>query len=224
MATVRGQDGLLILGGKLQGAPLVAGAVASAAATVSVDGSQLYGLVAVGDIFVVDGDGINRTVTGSVVRAASTNAVSAITFTPSATAGFGNNVTVTFNSNSIGELTRWSIDSVEQELIEDTVKGDTTKTYKGGYVNWNGSAAARLDYGDTKQAELIDMLASGSPDGTIATLMFVVEDVTLGDLKHLYGSAYLTSFSITSPEGSSIVEVTFAFTGVGDLSTDWQTV
>jgi hypothetical protein len=224
MATRRGQDGLLVLGGKLQGAPLVDGVVASAAATLTVDGSQLYGTVAVGDIFVVDGDGINRTVSGSVVRAASTHHVSAVTFTPSATAGFANNATVTFQSNSIGELTRWSLDNVEIELIEDTAKGDTTKTYKGGYVNWNGSAAARLDYGDTKQAELIDMIASGSPDGTIATLVFVVEDVTLGDLKTFYGSAYLTNFSVTSPEGSSIVEVTFAFQGVGDLSTDWQTV
>jgi hypothetical protein len=224
MANYRGQDGLLVLGGKLQGAPLVAGAVASAAATVTVDGSVLIGVLAVGDIFEVDGDGISRTVSGTAVRVASTNVVSAITFTPSATAGFANNATVTFTSNSIGELTAWSIDSVEQELIEDTVKGDTFKTYKGGYVNWTGSATARLDYGDTKQAELVDMIATGSPDGTIATLVFLVEEGAVGAQKMLYGAAFLTNFTVNSPEGSSIVEASFNFQGRDDLATNWNTV
>jgi hypothetical protein len=224
MSNYRGQTGLLVLGGKLQGAPLVAGAVASAAATVTVDGSVLVGVLAVGDIFEVDGDGISRTVTGSVVRVASTNVVSAITFTPSATAGFGNNATVTFTSNSIAELTVWSLGPVEQELIEDTAKGDTTRTYKGGYVNWSGTGGVLLDYGDTKQAELIDMITGGTADGTIATLVFVVEEGEVGELKMLYGAAYLTSFTVNSPEGSSIVDASFNFQGRGDLSTNWNTV
>jgi hypothetical protein len=224
MANYRGQDGLLVLGGKLQGSPLVAGAVASAAATVTVDGSVLVGVLAVGDVFVVDGDGINRTVSGTTVRVASTNVVSAITFTPSATAGFANNATVTFTSNSIGEITAWTIDTVEQELIEDTVKGDTTRTYKGGYVNWNGSATARLDYGDAKQGALIDLITGGSADGTIATLVFQVEAGAVGEQKILYGAAYLTSFSVNSPEGSSIVDASFNFQGRGDLGVDWNTV
>lgn len=221
MATYRGQDGLLVLGGRVQGLPLVAGAVASAAGSVIVDGTVLVGILAVGDIFEVDGDGIDRTVTGSVVRLVATNSVS-FTFTPLATVGFANNATVTFTSNSVAELTSWSIDEAAAEMIEDTVKGDTYRTYKFGYVNWRGSASARLDYGDTKQAALIDMIASGSPDGTIATLAFVVAEGAVGELKMLYGAAYLTNFSVTSPEGSSIVDVTFNFQGTDALATNWN--
>ncbi len=222
MSTLRGHDGLLILGGRLSGAPLVDGAVGAAGVTVTMDGSALVGVVAVGDVFVVDGDAINRTVSGTV-RAASTNHVSNITFTPSATSGWSNNATVTFASNSVGELTRWSIDEVAIEEIEDTVKGDTSKTYKIGLPPvWTGSATVRLDYGDTKQAELLDMIATGSPDGTIATLMFMAEDETPGKLKSAYGAAVLRNFSAESPEGSSIASASFDFRGSGTLTMEWN--
>jgi len=225
MATYKGHTGLLVLGGRVQGAPTVQGAVASAGATVTVDGTVLVGVLAVGDVFEVDGDGIDRTVTGALV-VATTNSLAGITFTPSATAGFGNNATVTFSSNSVGEIRAWSIDDLSLELIEDTVKGDTSKTYKAGYPpGWTGTATAYLDYGDTKQAALIDKIATGSPDGTIATLIFNVEaSGQTGDLKQFYGAAQLNGFSVSSPEGSSIAEITFNFRSDGPLNVNWSDV
>lgn len=225
MATYKGHSGLLVLGGRVQGAPLIQGAVASAGATVTVDGSVLVGVLAVGDIFEVDGDGIDRTVTGALVVAGS-NSLAGVTFLPSATAGFGNNATVTFSSNSVGEIRAWSIDELSLEFIEDTVKGDTSKTFKAGMPPlWRGTATAYLDYDDTKQAELIDKIATGSPDGTIATLIFNVESsATAGDLKQFYGAAQLEGFSSASPEGSSIAEITFNFRGDGPLYVNWSNV
>jgi len=211
-----------VLGGYLRGSPLVDGAVASAGATVTVDGTVLQGIVAVGDVFVVDGDAINRTVTGTAVRIASTNHVSGITFTPAATVGFATNVTVTFASNSVAELRSWSLDEASLEMVDVTRKGHTHRQHKGAIGTWSGSASAYLDYGDTVQAELIDKLASGTPTLTSGTLGFVIEGTAAVPSKMLYGSVILSNFAISSPEGSAVVEVTFNFQGTDALATDWN--
>lgn len=224
MATYKGHSGALVLGGNIDGAPLVQGAVASAAGSMTVDGSVLVGLLVVGDIFEVDGDGIDRTVTGTAIRAVSTNSVT-FTFTPSATAGFANNATVTFTSNSIAEITSWSINSAEIEYVEDTVKQDTVKTFKAALpAVWTGTATAYLDKDDTEQSDLINMIATASPDGTIACLVMVVDNSgAAGTLKQIYGPAILEGFSTSSPEGASIVPVTFNFrAGTAGLTFDWN--
>jgi hypothetical protein len=224
MATWKGHNGALVLGGNIDGVPLVSGAVASAAGSMTVDGSVLSGVLVAGDVFEVDGDGISRTVQTTLI-AVSTLSVTFV-FTPSATAGFANNATVTFTANSVAELTAWTCDLGEAEYTEDTVKGDTSKSFKLGMpALWTGTGTAYLDKDDTEQGELIDMIATASPDGTIANLIFVVDESgALGTVKQIYGPAVLEGFSTSSPEGASMVPANFNFrAGTSGLTVDWNT-
>jgi len=219
MANYRGQDGSLILGGKLVGSPLTVGSLTTGVATMTIDATTLTGIVAVGDLFTIPNETgtPTHTVTGSTFRVVSTNTVSAITFTPAiVTVVVADNSTVTFTNNTTAELTAWGMDA-SLEVIDTTKKGDTHRLFKGGIATWSGTATALLDYLDTEQASLIDEIATGSPDGTIAALMFEIESG-----KQWYGSVELSNFVVNSPEGSSLVDVAFTFQGSGAVLPDWN--
>ncbi len=220
MANVRGQNGLLIVGGAIQGTAVVKANITAGAVTCTITGGTLVGIIAVGDVFQLDG-GVDRTVTGTLLVAGS-NSVGGLAFTPAATALITAGVSVAFNSNSVAEVRTWSLDDVSAELIEDTVKGDSHKTFRPGIAGWSGSATAYLDYGDAKQKALIDEITSGTPDGAIATLVFFVEGGSDGAQKILYGAVVMNSMSISSPEGSALVEVSFNFQGSDALSLNWN--
>ncbi len=105
--------------------------------------------------------------------------------------------------------------SPSETMIDDTVKRDTHRTFKGGLHTFTGSAAAWLDYLDTKQAALIDEIASGSPDGTIASLILEVAPA-----RFFYGGVVLRHFVSASPE-NGVVPVGFTFQGTGQLLLSW---
>ncbi len=218
MSNFEGQSGGLILGGLLVGSPLVNGALIENDAIMDIDAVSLTGVVIVGDTFTLAGEAGSptHTVTGGPFYVAAANAIASITFsTLIAAGGVANDAAVSFASNSVAEVRQWSLDAA-LEIIEDTVKGDGHKTFKGGLANWNGSATAWLDYLDTEQAALIDAIATGSPDGTIAGLMFQIASG-----KTWHGAAELLNFSTDSPEGSGVVPVTFEFQGTGQVLPDW---
>ena len=218
MSNARGQDGGLILGGLLVGSPLVNGALIENDTTMDIDAVSLTGVVIVGDTFTLSGEAGSptHTVTGGPFYVAAGNAIASITFsTGVAAGGVANNAAVSFTSNSVAEIRSWNL-TAEIEIIDGTVKGDTHRIFKGGLAKWNGSATAWLDYLDTQQAALIDAIASGSPDGTIAGLMFQVASG-----QTWYGAAELSSFVTDSPEGSALVPVTFEFQGSGQVLPDW---
>ncbi|KKL76779.1 hypothetical protein LCGC14_2041480 [marine sediment metagenome] len=157
-----------------------------------------------------------HTVTGGPFYVAAANAIASITFsTAIAAGGVANDAAVSFTSNSVAEIRAWDL-TAELETIDDTVKGDTHRTFKGGLAKWNGTATAWLDYLDTQQAALIDAIATGSPDGTIAGLMFQISSG-----KTWYGGAELSNFSTDSPEGTALVPVSFDFQGSGQVLPDW---
>ena len=122
---------------------------------------------------------------------------------------------VSFTANSVGEIRTWDL-TAELEVIDTTAKGATHRTFKGGLAKWQGSATAWLDYLDTQQAALIDEIANGTPDGTIAGLMFQAASG-----KTWYGAAELSSFVADSPEGTALVPVSFNFQGSGQVLPDW---
>ena len=217
MSNYRGQNGLLILGGELVGAPLLRAAYATSVTTVAVTGgvSTLTGILTVGDIFTVAGNTTEYTLTGSFY-VASTNAVAALVFTPAIVTAFASNAAVTFESHSVAELKDWSFDS-SIDLIDDTVKGDKHRTFKGGVAGHKGTATAWLDGGDEEQAALLAEIAAATPDGTVAALYF---NISPG--KGFYGAAVLSDFTAGSPEGSALVPVTFSFQITGPLAKEWN--
>lgn len=218
MSTTRGQDGGLILGGLLVGSPLVNGALLENDTTMDIDAVSLTGVVIVGDTFTLAGEAGSptHTVTGGPFYVAAANAIASITFsTAIAAGGVANDAAVSFTSNSVAEITAWSI-TAGLEMIDDTVKEDTHRTFKGGLAIWSGTATAWLDYLDTEQASLIDEIANDPPDGTIAGLMFQISSG-----KTWYGAAELSNFSTESPEGSALQAVSFDFQGSGQVLPDW---
>jgi hypothetical protein len=171
--TDRGQDGLLSLGGYLDGSPLLNGALTEGLTQMDIDATSLKGVVIVGDTFTIAGESGSptHTVTNGPFYVTVANEVNNIDFTPGiAAGGVANNAAVTFTSHSIAEITAWSLDEVTIEQADDTVKGDTHRTFKGGLASWRGSATALLDYGDADQATLIDAGAT-SGVGTLAGIV-----------------------------------------------------
>ena len=219
MSTFEGQDGALILGGLLVGSPLVDGALIENDTTMDIDAVSLTGVVIVGDTFTLAGEAGSptHTVTGGPFYVAAGNAITSLTFsTAIAAGGVANDAAVTFASNSVAEIRSWSL-TTALEIIDDTVKGDTHKTFLGGLATWEGTATAWLDYDDTEQAELIDAIANDPPDGAIAGLMFQVASG-----KTWYGGAEIQNFRTESQEGSAVTPVTFDFQGTGQVLPDWN--
>ena len=126
----------------------------------------------------------------------------------------GQDGTLTYATINIAELLSWSLDGVEVEMIDDTVKGDTVRTFKGGLGN-GGTLTCRcyLDYA-TGQQDLIDDIIAA----TATSLAFVA----LADTSKTFtGSAIPQRFSINSPEGSALVDVTFVCKVTGAVAMAW---
>ncbi len=214
----RGQGGALIVGGRLFGSPLVNGALLQNDTTMDIDGSTLVGVVAVGDTFTLAGESgtPTHTVTGGPFFVTGGNAISSITFsTAIAAGGVADDAAVSFADNRMAEVKSWTVDQAGFEMIEDTVKGDTHKTYRGGLNTFTGSAAAWLDYLDTQQAALIDAIANDPPDGAIASLILEV-----APSRFFYGGVVLASFVSASPD-NGLVPVGFTFQGTGQVLVSW---
>ena len=173
MATYRGQDGAVTLGGQLQGSPLVDGAVAQGLATFDIDAVSLTGVVLPNDTFTVAGDvQVYTVVSGGIVA---TNALTGITFTPTVVPGGGwsDNAAVTFVHPLMAEVVDWSLD-IDRDELETSVKRDAGKTYDVGQIDWRADAAVRFDYDDAEQAQAVDQLLAGTP--TNFGLSLIVED------------------------------------------------
>lgn len=217
MATLTGQNGLVVLGGHLIGSAFVNGAVAQGGTSVNIDNNgsgMLIGVIAPGDTFTITGVSGTYTVTNTAFLVAASNAITGITFTPAApVGGFPDNSAFNLTLATIAQVRRWTLNPVLQAL-ETTVMRDKVRSYRGGLAGWTGSCEALFDYGDTRQAALIDEIAAATPDGTRAAVLFGLKD---GDVKDFYGGAVLTNFAITEPS-DALVAVTFDFQSDGVLA------
>lgn len=127
----------------------------------------------------------------------------------------GQDGSVTWNSSTILECRSWVINSAQLDTIEDTVKGDTSKTFKTGLLDpGTASVSVYLDYAGTGQGAIIDDIVAGT--GTSASLVLVVDTG-----KNFTVNGIPVSFNASSPEGSSIVETTFEFRLSGAIAVNW---
>jgi len=108
----------------------------------------------------------------------------------------------------------WSLDGVSLEMIDDTVKGDTHRTFKGGlgdggtltFTTW-------VDYA-TAQQDIIDLINAGT--GTAVAFVVLVDTG-----KTLTGTAVPQSYSIESPEGSSVSTLSMTCKVSGAVGVTW---
>ena len=108
---------------------------------------------------------------------------------------------------TIGEIQGWSVEQ-SIDTIEDTVAGDTAKTFKAGLSSWSGSCDVILSDTDAGQA----LLDNGS---TQTGLDFFFDSATSA----YKGNAIVTGVSATSAQGSMIT-ASITFQGTGALTSD----
>ena len=102
------------------------------------------------------------------------------------------------------EVLSWSWTGANVGVIEDSVKGDANRTYKGGRAD-GGSVQVRcqLDYDDTVQAAWIDSVIAGTGSS-------VPMELIIATGKQFNLDVIPTGADMESPEGESIVQGTLS--------------
>ena len=119
----------------------------------------------------------------------------------------GSDGTVHVGSDAIGEIRSWSLESTA-DTIEDSVMGDSARTYQVGLASWSASVDAYWDDDDPAQTALTagaSISLTLYPEGTSAGTKYT-------------GTALVTSVS-TSSSFDGMLEVSFSCTGTGSLTT-----
>lgn len=120
----------------------------------------------------------------------------------------GSEGTVKIGSNAVAEVRSWSLEE-SGDTIEDSVMGDSARTFQAGLTTWTGSMDVYWD----------ETNATGQGALTIgASVTFVVEPEgsTTGDVYYT-GTALVTSIS-RSASFDGMTEASFSFQGTGALS------
>jgi len=120
---------------------------------------------------------------------------------------------VKIGANLVGELRGFSIEE-SAETIDDTVAGDTSRSFKITYKNWTGTVDCLYDMDDTGQ----DAAAIGSE----VTVKFYTEPGTSygtpdsGD-EEITGTAVIIGKTVNNAY-DGLVEASFSLQGVGNLT------
>ena len=120
----------------------------------------------------------------------------------------GSDGTVHVGTDAVAEIRSWSLESTA-DTIEDSLMGDSARTYQVGLASWSASVDCYWDDDDTAQTAILSAGAS-------VTLKFYPEGTSAGTYYH--GTALVTSVS-TSSSFDGLVEVSFSATGTGSLTT-----
>lgn len=216
MATIRGNDGLVALGGYVPDSIFVKGAVAQAATSATFDGNggTARGVIRPGDTFTVAGDGQTYTVATGGVFGDPTADERAITFSPGVVPGGGwpDNSAVTMVLAQLAQVRAFDLD-VDRTLFNTTVMRDVAETFKVGFQAFKGNITVLLDAADTEQETFINNVVGGASPEFALTL--AAEDGT-----EFFGDVVATGFNHRQDVGQ-IVELGLSFSGRGALSVDF---
>lgn len=119
----------------------------------------------------------------------------------------GNEGVVLIGTDAMAEVISFSVDETA-DTIEDTVMGDTAKSYKASFTDFTGTVETYFDDTDTAQ--------NNCTAGDSITLNLQMEGNTTGDHK-LTGTAIVTSRSV-GVTSDGIVTATYSFQGTGGLT------
>ena len=119
----------------------------------------------------------------------------------------GNDGVVLIGTDVMAEVISFSVDETA-DTIEDTVMGDTAKTYKASFTDFTATVESYFDDTDTAQQAVTA--------GDSVTLKLQMEGNTSGD-HLLVGSAIVTSRSI-GVTSDGINTATYSLQGTGGLT------
>lgn len=114
---------------------------------------------------------------------------------------------------NVAEVQSWSVETT-RDTVEDTVMGDSFRTYKKGLQSWSGSMD--IVYSDSSDAEVSSSLDPNT-DAAISVELF--PDSGVAGTKFA-GTIIVTSFSITASY-DGLVTASVAFQGTG-APTTWK--
>ena len=116
-----------------------------------------------------------------------------------------------YDSNAVAELTAWTLD-INQEPVESTALGQSSRSFKPGITTWTGSAECFWDETDTAQSAIDTDMSTV----TTKTLEMYPEGTTSGDTV-FSGTVIISSISRTSSV-NGMVTASFSFQGTGGLT------
>jgi hypothetical protein len=120
-------------------------------------------------------------------------------------ANFANDLgSIEVGSQAVGEVLAYSWDGADVGVIEDTIKGETVRTFKSGRVDLGTfTITAQFDYGDTNgQKVLLDDVIAGT--GTSLTV-----DLISDTGKEINLTGFATGVSVENAEGEGIQQATY---------------
>jgi hypothetical protein len=120
----------------------------------------------------------------------------------------GSEGTVKVGANDILEIRSYSIEETA-DTLEDTVMGDSARTYLPSLTSWSGSVDVFWNETDTTGQGALTI-------GAVATLNFYLEGDTNGDTYYT-GSAIVTGIS-RSASFDGLVEASISVQGTGALT------
>lgn len=118
------------------------------------------------------------------------------------------NGVIKVGSSAVAEVTGYSI-NYTADTVEDTVIGDTARTYKATLKSYTASIDAMYDQTDTNGQLSLDV-------GTEITFSLYPSGETSGD-KYYTGSGIITGRTISGSVGE-MISATFEIQGNGDLT------
>ena len=120
----------------------------------------------------------------------------------------GSDGVILVGTNQVAEIRSYSIDET-MDTLEDTARGDTTRTFKASLKQFSGSADVLFDDTDTSGQGALTV-------GSSVTINVQMEGNTTGDHK-LSGTALVTGRTI-SASYDGLVEASISFQGSGALT------
>lgn len=120
----------------------------------------------------------------------------------------GSEGTVKVGANDILEIRSYSIEETA-DTLEDTVMGDSARTYLPSLTSWSGSVDVFWNESDTTGQGALTI-------GAVATVNFYLEGDTSGDTYYT-GSAIVTGIS-RSASFDGLVEASISIQGTGALT------
>jgi predicted secreted protein len=119
------------------------------------------------------------------------------------------------SDTKIGEITEWTLE-VSRDVAEATSKDSAGwKESIPGYRSWTGTATARYN-ASASQAKLWTALVGDTSTTYVLTGKFDLGTASGSD--RYTGSCYVTKFSVVSPDGAEVCELSLELEGTAALT------